>query len=133
MRGAVPDASFRAPSTLRLPYWARGAATVLVEKPATLHPAALEPAPEDTQIFVGFQPHFAPGIAQLLHQAPEVRRAAVRLVCRRDLAYYQRWRTRYAKAGTGDPRSAPSNLALRQAPAFGRWSWGRSGRRRCDA
>lgn len=78
---------------------ARGGATVLVEKPVTLDPDALDPAVEDGRIFVAFQPHFAPGIAELLDQRPPVRRAEVTLVCRRDRAYYRGWRTRHATAG----------------------------------
>ncbi|MFI0937304.1 Gfo/Idh/MocA family protein [Streptomyces sp. NPDC021020] len=91
---------------------ARAGATVLVEKPATLDPSELAPAPEDDRIFVGFQPHFAPGLAQLLNQAPPVQRAAVTLVCRRDIGYYRDWRTRYATAGGILHQQAIHGLAL---------------------
>ncbi|MDW4918594.1 Gfo/Idh/MocA family oxidoreductase [Streptomyces californicus] len=91
---------------------ARGAATVLVEKPVTLDPAALAPSAEDARIFVAFQPHFAPGIAELLARRPAVRRAEVTLVCRRDRAYYRGWRTRYATAGGVLHQQAIHGLAL---------------------
>ncbi|MGW8989132.1 Gfo/Idh/MocA family protein [Streptomyces zhihengii] len=91
---------------------ARGDAAVLVEKPVTLDPADLAAAPEDERIFVAFQPHFAPGLAGLLDQAPAVRRAAVTLVCRRDRAYYRTWRTRYATAGGVLHQQAIHGLAL---------------------
>ncbi|MFE4212247.1 Gfo/Idh/MocA family protein [Streptomyces sp. NPDC056844] len=91
---------------------ARGGATVLVEKPATLDPADLTFAPEDRRIFVAFQPHFAPGLAELLGQAPAIHRAEVRLVCRRDRAYYRSWRTRYATAGGVLHQQAIHGLAL---------------------
>jgi predicted dehydrogenase len=91
---------------------ARGGAGVLVEKPVTLNAPELAPAPEDDRIFVGFQPHFAPGLAELLDQAPRVRQAAVTLVCRRDRAYYRDWRTRYASAGGILHQQAIHGLAL---------------------
>ncbi|MFD5111729.1 Gfo/Idh/MocA family protein [Streptomyces sp. NPDC058391] len=91
---------------------ARGGAAVLVEKPVTLDPTDLTPAPEDRRIFVAFQPHFAPGLAGLLAQAPTVRRASVTLVCRRDRAYYRSWRTRYATAGGVLHQQAIHGLAL---------------------
>lgn len=91
---------------------ARGGATVLVEKPATLDPAELVPVPEDGRIFVAFQPHFAPGLAELLTQAPAVHRAAVTLVCRRDRSYYRSWRTRYSTAGGVLHQQAIHGLAL---------------------
>ncbi|AXG79313.1 Gfo/Idh/MocA family oxidoreductase [Streptomyces paludis] len=91
---------------------ARAGATVLVEKPVTLNPADLAPALEDRRIFVAFQPHFAPGLAGLLDQAPPVRRATVTLVCRRDRAYYRSWRTRYATAGGILHQQAIHGLAL---------------------
>ncbi|MDT0489742.1 Gfo/Idh/MocA family oxidoreductase [Streptomyces griseus] len=91
---------------------ARGGATVLVEKPVTLDPAHLTPVAEDARIFVAFQPHFAPGIAELLRQRPTVRRAEVTLVCRRDRAYYRGWRTRYATAGGILHQQAIHGLAL---------------------
>ncbi|MGQ4453203.1 Gfo/Idh/MocA family protein [[Kitasatospora] papulosa] len=91
---------------------ARGGVAVLVEKPATLDPAALTPAPEDRRIFVAFQPHFAPGLAELLDQAPTIHRAEVTLVCRRDRAYYRSWRTRYATAGGVLHQQAIHGLAL---------------------
>ncbi|MFE0680621.1 Gfo/Idh/MocA family protein [Streptomyces sp. NPDC058961] len=78
---------------------ARRGASVLVEKPVTLDPAELSPVPVDQLIFVAFQPHFAPGVPQLLAETPAARRAEVRLVCRRDRSYYRSWRTRYATAG----------------------------------
>ncbi|MFD7499029.1 Gfo/Idh/MocA family protein [Streptomyces sp. NPDC059832] len=91
---------------------ARGGAAVLVEKPATLDPSDLTTAPEDERIFVAFQPHFAPGLAGLLDQAPAVRQAEVTLVCRRDRAYYRTWRTRYATAGGVLHQQAIHGLAL---------------------
>lgn len=91
---------------------ARGGATVLVEKPVTLTAPELAPVPEDGRIFVGFQPHFAPGLAELLDQAPRVRQAAVTLVCRRDVGYYRGWRTRYATAGGILHQQAIHGLAL---------------------
>ncbi|MDT0445629.1 Gfo/Idh/MocA family protein [Streptomyces johnsoniae] len=91
---------------------ARSGAAVLVEKPVTLDPADLTPALEDRRIFVALQPHFAPGLAGLLTQAPTVRRAAVTLVCRRDRAYYRSWRTRYATAGGVLHQQAIHGLAL---------------------
>ncbi|MFE9882570.1 Gfo/Idh/MocA family protein [Streptomyces sp. NPDC005784] len=91
---------------------ARSGATVLVEKPATLDPSALVPAAEDGRIFVAFQPHFAPGLAELLDRAPAVRRADVTLVCRRDRGYYRTWRTRYATAGGVLHQQAIHGLAL---------------------
>ncbi|MFI6056098.1 Gfo/Idh/MocA family protein [Streptomyces violascens] len=91
---------------------ARCGASVLVEKPVTLDPAELAPAPEDRRIFVAFQPHFAPGLAGLLDEAPAVRRAQVRLVCRRDRAYYRSWRARYATAGGVLHQQAIHGLAL---------------------
>ncbi|MGC4949046.1 Gfo/Idh/MocA family protein [Streptomyces sp. DT224] len=92
---------------------ARTGAVVLVEKPATLTPADLRPAEEeDRRIYVAFQPHFAPGLAWLLSQTPTARRAAVRLVCRRDRGYYRDWRTRYATAGGILHQQAIHGLAL---------------------
>ncbi|OKJ78575.1 Gfo/Idh/MocA family oxidoreductase [Streptomyces sp. CB02460] len=91
---------------------ARTGAVVLVEKPATIDPADLEPAEEDRRIYVAFQPHFAPGLAWLLSQSPTARRAAVRLVCRRDRGYYRDWRSRYATAGGILHQQAIHGLAL---------------------
>ncbi|MBP0460845.1 Gfo/Idh/MocA family protein [Streptomyces montanisoli] len=91
---------------------ARRGVVVLVEKPVTLAPAELAPAPEDARVFVAFQPHFAPGLASLLDQVPTVRRAAVTLVCRRDRAYYRGWRTRFATAGGILHQQAIHGLAL---------------------
>ncbi|PZT77938.1 Gfo/Idh/MocA family oxidoreductase [Streptomyces sp. AC1-42W] len=91
---------------------ARASAAVLVEKPTAIAPADLEPVEEDRRIFVAFQPHFAPGLAWLLSQCPTARRAAVRLVCRRDRGYYRDWRTRYATAGGILHQQAIHGLAL---------------------
>ncbi|MEU3227441.1 Gfo/Idh/MocA family oxidoreductase [Streptomyces sp. NPDC006976] len=91
---------------------ARAGAVVLVEKPAAITTADLRPLEEDHRVFVAFQPHFAPGLAWLLSQSPAARRAAVRLVCRRDRGYYRDWRTRYATAGGILHQQAIHGLAL---------------------
>ncbi|RDG33973.1 Gfo/Idh/MocA family protein [Streptomyces corynorhini] len=92
---------------------ARGGATVLVEKPVTLDPAALaEPDPADGRIYVAFQPHFAHGLRELLELAPVVHRAEVTLICRRDQPYYRTWRTRMATSGGVLHQQAIHGLAL---------------------
>ncbi|WP_327359607.1 Gfo/Idh/MocA family protein [Streptomyces sp. NBC_01304] len=87
-------------------------AYVLVEKPAALDAAQLAPQPGDERVFVGFQPHFAPGLAELLHKPPVVEHAEVTLVCRRDRPYYRGWRTQYATAGGVLHQQAIHGLAL---------------------
>lgn len=91
---------------------ARATAAVLVEKPATTDLAALAPDPCDQQIFVGFQPHFAPGLAALLAQPPAVGSAEVRLAVRRDPHYYRGWRRSRAAAGGVLHQQAIHGLAL---------------------
>ncbi|MFH7340610.1 Gfo/Idh/MocA family protein [Streptomyces sp. KHY 26] len=91
---------------------ARAEAAVLVEKPATTVLAALAPEPGDQRIFVGFQPHFAPGLAALLAQPPVIDRAEVRLAVRRDPHYYRGWRRTYATAGGVLHQQAIHGLAL---------------------
>ena len=78
---------------------AAAGAMVVVEKPATLDPAALAPRPGDERIFVGFQPHFAPGLDGLLARPPAVERAEVVLAVQRDPGYFRDWRRSYATAG----------------------------------
>ncbi|MFI1965312.1 Gfo/Idh/MocA family protein [Streptomyces pathocidini] len=87
-------------------------ATVLVEKPVVVDPAALVPQAGDERIFVGFQPHFAPGLAALFREPPAIRHAEVILACRRDRGYYRDWRTRYATAGGILHQQAIHGLAL---------------------
>lgn len=87
-------------------------AAVLVEKPATLDPAALVPQAGDERIFVGFQPHFAPGLNMLLTQSPAIERAEVVLAVRRDLGYFRDWRRTYATAGGVLHQQAIHGLAL---------------------
>ncbi|WP_433358585.1 Gfo/Idh/MocA family protein [Streptosporangium sp. CA-115845] len=78
---------------------AAAGATVLVEKPATLDPAALAPQAGDERVFVGFQPHFAPGLDGLLAHPPAIERAEVVLAVQRDPSYFRDWRRAYATAG----------------------------------
>jgi predicted dehydrogenase len=87
-------------------------AVVLVEKPTTLHSADLAPQPGDERIFVAFQPHFAPGLAALLDNAPMVEHAEVILACRRDRGYYHGWRRSWATAGGVLHQQAIHGLAL---------------------
>ncbi|MDJ0344196.1 Gfo/Idh/MocA family oxidoreductase [Streptomyces sp. H10-C2] len=87
-------------------------AVVLVEKPATTDPAALAPRPGDERIFVGFQPHFAPGLDGLLARPPAVERAEVLLAVRRDPGYFRDWRRTYATAGGVLHQQAIHGLAL---------------------
>ncbi|WP_418154520.1 Gfo/Idh/MocA family protein [Actinoalloteichus caeruleus] len=95
---------------------ARGAAAagaaVLVEKPATTVPAALAPRRGDGRAFVGFQPHFAPGLGGLLAARPFVVRAEVVLAVRRDQEYFRGWRGTYATAGGVLHQQAIHGLAL---------------------
>ncbi|MBB4929065.1 Gfo/Idh/MocA family protein [Kitasatospora kifunensis] len=78
---------------------AAAGATVLVEKPVTLDAAELDDLSGDERIFVGFQPHFAPGLPRLLQDPPRIQHAQVVLTCRRDRSYYRGWRARHATAG----------------------------------
>ncbi|MEW2615139.1 Gfo/Idh/MocA family oxidoreductase [Streptomyces sp. NPDC047880] len=87
-------------------------AAVLVEKPATIVVTALAPRPEDGRIFVGFQPHFAPGLHDLLARPPAVERAVVRLAVRRDPPYFRGWRRTHAAAGGVLHQQAIHGLAL---------------------
>lgn len=87
-------------------------ARVLVEKPATLDAAQLDPRPGDERVFVAFQPHFAPGVPGLLANPPAVTRAEVILGCRRDRPYYRGWRTRWDTCGGVLHQQAIHGLAL---------------------
>lgn len=91
---------------------AAAGAAVLVEKPATTVPAALAPRPGDERVFVGFQPHFAPGLAGLLAKSPAVVRAEVTLAVQRDPGYFRGWRRAYATAGGVLHQQAIHGLAL---------------------
>ncbi|MEV5879377.1 Gfo/Idh/MocA family oxidoreductase [Streptomyces sp. NPDC052101] len=92
---------------------ARTGATVLVEKPVTTRPADLAHRAGDERIHVAFQPHFAPGLAELLAHPPgTVRRAEVLLTCRRDPHYYRGWRQSAATAGGVLHQQAIHGLAL---------------------
>ena len=91
---------------------AAAGALVLVEKPATTDPAALAPRPGDGRIFVAFQPHFAPGLGELLAERPAVIRAGVVLAVRRDPGYFRDWRCTYAAAGGVLHQQAVHGLAL---------------------
>jgi predicted dehydrogenase len=87
-------------------------ARVLVEKPVVIDPDELEPDVLDARIAVAFQPHFAPGLAELLTEPPEITRAHVVLSCRRDAPYYRGWRARWASAGGILHQQAIHGLAL---------------------
>lgn len=91
---------------------AAAGAVVLVEKPATIAPAALMPRVGDERIFVSFQPHFAPGLDRLLVQPPAIERAEVALAVRRDAGYFRGWRGTYASAGGVLHQQAIHGLAL---------------------
>ena len=92
---------------------ARTGATVLVEKPVTTRPADLAHRAGDERIHVAFQPHFAPGLAELLARPPEcVRQAEVILHCRRDPHYYRGWLRRAGTAGGVLHQQAIHGLAL---------------------
>ncbi|MFZ3475850.1 Gfo/Idh/MocA family protein [Streptomyces sp. 4.24] len=91
---------------------AEAGAVVLVEKPAAITPAALARAEGDERIFVAFQPHFAPGLAQLLARPPKIERAQVVLAVRRDPGYFRGWRRTYATAGGVLHQQAIHGLAL---------------------
>lgn len=91
---------------------AAAGAAVLVEKPVTTIPAALASQPSDERIFVGFQPHFAPGLDRLLVQPPAIDRAEVWLAVRRDPDYFHGWRRTYATAGGVLHQQAIHGLAL---------------------
>lgn len=87
-------------------------ARVLVEKPVVIDPDELEPDVVDARIAVAFQPHFSPGLAELLTGPPEITRAHVVLSCRRDAHYYRGWRARWASAGGILHQQASHGLAL---------------------
>ncbi|MGW7613480.1 Gfo/Idh/MocA family protein [Streptomyces sp. NPDC054766] len=87
-------------------------AAVVLEKPATTDPTALAPQANDGGIFVAFQPHFAPGLHQLLAEPPAVVQAEVTLAVRRDLGYFRGWRRTYATAGGVLHQQAIHSLAL---------------------
>ncbi len=87
-------------------------AAVLVEKPATTAHDALSRRPGDERIFVGFQPHFAPGLDRLLDRPPAIDEAEVVLAVRRDSAYFRGWRRTYATAGGVLHQQAIHGLAL---------------------
>ncbi|GAA1930570.1 Gfo/Idh/MocA family protein [Streptantibioticus ferralitis] len=91
---------------------AAAGAAVLVEKPATTEPAALAPQPGDERIFVAFQPHFAPGLDELLTWPPVIERAEVVLAVRRDAGYFRDWRRTYATAGGVLHQQAIHGLSL---------------------
>lgn len=91
---------------------ARTGAAVIVEKPAAVDPAELAWQAGDERIFVGFQSHFAPGLAALLAQRPAVDRAGVLLAVRRDPGYFRGWRRSYASAGGVLHQQAIHGLAL---------------------
>jgi predicted dehydrogenase len=88
-------------------------AAVLVEKPCVTTATDL-PIPHlgDERVFVGFQPHFAPGLAGLLSEPPDAVCADVVLAVRRDPGYYRGWRTTYATAGGVLHQQAIHGLAL---------------------
>lgn len=87
-------------------------ARVLVEKPVVIDPDELQPDVLDARIAVAFQPHFAPGLAELLTDPPTITRARVVLSCRRDAHYYRGWRARWASAGGILHQQAIHGLAL---------------------
>ncbi|WP_234322703.1 Gfo/Idh/MocA family oxidoreductase [Streptomyces sp. NRRL S-350] len=87
-------------------------AVVLVEKPVTLDAADLAALPGDERIYVAFQPHFAPGLPELLLDPPSIQHARVSLTCRRDRAYYRGWRARFGTAGGILHQQAIHGLAL---------------------
>ncbi|WP_103529554.1 Gfo/Idh/MocA family oxidoreductase [Streptomyces sp. SM12] len=92
---------------------ASAGAVVLVEKPVAVTPEVLRTTRrQDRRVFVGFQPHFAPGLGELLADPPRVRAARVLLACRRDPAYYRGWRRTRAKAGGVLHQQAIHGLAL---------------------
>lgn len=87
-------------------------ARVLVEKPATLRAADLDPRPGDERIHVAFQPHFAPGLPGLIASPPTIERAVVTLTCHRDEHYYRGWRASHISAGGILHQQAIHGLAL---------------------
>lgn len=91
---------------------AEAGARVLVEKPVVIDPDELSITAGDEQIFVGFQPHVAPGVAALLQHPPDVAQAQVELVCRRDAEYFRGWRGHWAQAGGILHQQAIHGLAL---------------------
>ncbi|WP_280337294.1 Gfo/Idh/MocA family oxidoreductase [Nocardia wallacei] len=78
---------------------AAAGAAVIVEKPVVIDADVLEPRAGDERVFVAFQPHFAPGLDDLLAGPGHVVRAEVSLAVRRDPAYFRGWRRRFATAG----------------------------------
>jgi predicted dehydrogenase len=107
------------PPVISLPIAREAAATgarVLVEKPVVIDPADLDPPPgagaDDEAISVAFQPHFAPGLADLLTARPTIARATVVLAWRRDAAYYRGWRATWSSAGGVLHQQAIHGLAL---------------------
>lgn len=91
---------------------ASAGAAVIVEKPAVVSAAALGCQEGDERIFVGFQPHFAPGLEGLLSSPPRVTRAEVVLEVRRDPGYYRGWRRSWAASGGVLHQQAIHGLAL---------------------
>lgn len=91
---------------------AASGAAVLVEKPVTTDHATLAPGEGDERIFVGFQPHFAPGLEGLLTRPSGVDSAEVTLAVRRDPVYFRGWRRTYATAGGVLHQQAIHGLAL---------------------
>lgn len=91
-----------------------GAGTiVLVEKPVVIDPAAIGSLQAgDERIFVAFQSHFAPGIAELLAAPVPVRAAEVVLRCHHDESYFRQWRRSWATAGGILHQQAIHGLAL---------------------
>lgn len=91
---------------------AEAQAVVLVEKPATTDAAALAPRPGDGRIFVAFQPHFAPGLPELLAEPHRFTHAEVILNVRRDPDYFRGWRRSFATAGGVLHQQAIHGLSL---------------------
>jgi predicted dehydrogenase len=91
---------------------AAAAEVVLVEKPVTTDAAALAPRPGDGRIFVAFQPHFAPGLPELIAEPPGFTHAEVILDVRRDPGYFRGWRRSFATAGGVLHQQAIHGLAL---------------------
>lgn len=91
---------------------------VLAEKPVAIAPSSLRDIqrylPEDADVCVAFQSHFAPGVAELVTTAPPtpVVRAAVTLRCLREARYYTGWRADPRTAGGVLHQQAIHGLAL---------------------
>lgn len=93
----------------------RAGCDVLVEKPVALQPQPLRDLAtrlHGRRVFVAFQTHFAPGVADLLTRQPPVIAARVTLDCRRDRGYYTGWRAHTATAGGVLHQQAIHGLAL---------------------